>query len=445
MAVRAEQAERRPLDAALLARWRHRGARPALLWLVLFAVFAAGAGLHARPGSDLRPSEAHVLLTTQSLVHDGDAELADDYAARAWRSFYAGTLEPSALTVDGRLIEPQGFVFPALLAPAYAVGGRTAVELFLAAIAALGFVLAAALARRIVPDPWATWGVLAAGLSPPAVIAATTIAPAATLATLLAGATLLALRVRDGAPGRAAWGAAGLLALIPWIGLAGVLPALVVAVALYRWMRVRLRGWTAFGAMEIVLLSAIVYITVDRHVFGGLTPFAASTLPHAPTGAADAGDLLARWPRLLGAWADPQVGLLLYAPLLALAGVTLWHALRLRRERVTAAFPDEAEVVATTLLLGAIAGAGLLTALLLPSFAGLGPGEPLGVVLPVLAALAAGSLRRLPRLGAVLAVTGVVLTAWTLVAARTGDGAVSPVHGGVPWSVIAGDRPPGLR
>ena len=447
MSAAAEQAERRPLDAALLQRVRGRGSRPLLLWLVLFLVYAAGAGMHARVGTDLRPSEAHVLLTTQSLVHDGDFDLLDDYRAAAWRPFYRGTLHASALTVDGRLIEPQGFAFPTLVAPAYAIGGRLGVELFLAAIAALGFALAASLARRIVPDPWATWGALAIGLPPPAVIAATTIAPAATAATLIAGAAVLALRVRDGARGRAAWGSAALLALVPWIGPVALLPALVVAVALWRWMRRVHRGWTAFAAMEIVLLSAIVYVTINRRLFGGLTPYAASTLPHAPAGAHGAGGFLDRWPRSFGLWIDPQIGILLYAPALVLAGVTLWHALRMRRERLTRAFPQEGDVESVTLLLALVAGAGILTAIVLdPSWAGRAPGEPLVAVLPVLAALTSGSLRRLPRLGGALAIAGVALTLWLLVAVRLDDGAgVSPVRGAVPWSAIGGDAPPRVR
>ena len=47
----------------------------------------------------------------------------------------------------------------------------------MAAVAALAFVLAAALARRVVPDPWATWAAVLAALSPPALAQATAVAP----------------------------------------------------------------------------------------------------------------------------------------------------------------------------------------------------------------------------------------------------------------------------
>ncbi len=70
-------------------------------------------------------------------------------------------------------------------------------RLWLALIAALGFCLAAALGRALVPEPWATRAALVVGLSPPALGAATAVAPAMAGAACLAGAALLALRVRE--------------------------------------------------------------------------------------------------------------------------------------------------------------------------------------------------------------------------------------------------------
>lgn len=427
------------LAPRLLDRVHDRPRRSGLLvFFLLFVVYALGAGTHARPGADLRPSEAHVLLTAESIVSNGDVELSDEYRARAWRDFYDGPLTTNALAVDGRLTEMQGIVFPALVTPAYALGGPVAVQLFLAAIAALGFALAAALGRRLVPDPWATGAALAVGLSPPAVVAATTIAPAATCATLIAGAAGLALRVRDEPLGGPAAGCAALLALVPWISPPAIPAAAVVTAALVRWLGRRRRAWTGLVAIEIVFVSLLVWVTVSRNLFGGLTPYSASTLPDAPTGLADAGDVLDRLPRAAGVLVDPQVGVLIYAPVLVFAGVTLWSLARQYRERLSRAFPGEVDVEIAALLLAAICAATVLTAIvLLPSLAGRAPGEPLVVALPCAAALCAWALRRHPRAGLALALVGIALSLWMLVGVRLDDGAgLSPVDGAVPWSAL---------
>ena len=141
--------------------------RAAALWLVLFAAYATALGLPASPGEDLAAPEARNLLVTQSIVRDGDLDLRDDFGERAWSRDYGGDLAPIGGPREGRLIEPQGIGFPLLCAPAYALGGRIGVEAFLAALTALAFVLAAALGRRLVPEPWASAAALAVGLSPP--------------------------------------------------------------------------------------------------------------------------------------------------------------------------------------------------------------------------------------------------------------------------------------
>ncbi len=440
MSATADARDHPPLELGRLARVRRRGTRRASLvvFVVLFAVYCAGLGLHATRGSDLRAGEAHVLLTTESIVHGGDFELTDEYRRSAWKSFYRGRLTPTALAINGRLIEPQGLAFPLLLAPAYALGGPIAVELFLALITAGGFAAAAALGRRLVPDPWAMGAALAIGLSPPAVLAATTISPAATCAALVAGAALLALRVREAPAGGAAAGCGALLAAVPWIGPAAILPAAVVAAALFRWLRRRRRAWTGIAAIEMVLLSVVVYVTVNGRLFGGLTPYAAATGRHPPTGIGGVGDALARWTRIPGLWLDPRYGLLLFAPFLVMSFVSLWLLWRSRRERLARAFPSEMDIEVAAGFLAAICAAALLTAVLLrPALGGLVPGEALVIALPCAAALCAWSLRRYERLGMALALVGVALTIWMLAAPRLSDrAAVSPPSGPVPWSIF---------
>ena len=129
--------------------------RTLALWLLLFGVYAATLGLDAFGDSDYGGDEPHYLLAAESLVDDGDVDVHDEYAERAYDDFYPYDLDQHGKETDGRLHEPHGVGFPLLIAPAYALGGAEGVELFLAAIAALAVALAYRLALRVVPDPWA--------------------------------------------------------------------------------------------------------------------------------------------------------------------------------------------------------------------------------------------------------------------------------------------------
>ena len=409
--------------------------RGVLLWLVLIAAYATTLGVDAGPQERYSVAEAHRLLTAASLAEDSSLELTDEYAARDWARFSDRPLTPTAPRVDGRLVEPQGLGFALLIAPAYALGGPLAVEALGAALLALAFVLAAALARRLVPDPWATRAALVGGLSPPALAGATTIAPAPAAAALLTAGVLLALRVRDEPRRRTSAGAAVAIALLPWLGVRFLAPGLVVALALARWLRRRQRGVAGVVALEILLCSAVVLITVNERLFGGLVPGAAE--PGAPAaGVEDAGQLLGRVPALLGALVDRDAGLLRWAPVLALAGMSLWLLARSRRDRVALALPERLDVEVATGLLAAVVAAGLAAAALAaPTLRGswLIPGDVLAVV-PVTAALAAWGLRHAPRAALVLAALTMVGSVWLVLGVRLGTGAgLGPPSGPLPW------------
>jgi hypothetical protein len=410
--------------------------RAAVLWLVIFAAFAATAGLRASGGRDLAEPEAQTLLVAESIVSDRDLDLRDEYGARSWRGFYSGDLAPRAGPRNGRLLDPIGIAFPLLIAPAYAAGGRIGVELFLAALAAVAFVLAAALARRVVPEPWATGAALVAALSPPALVASTTIAPDAVAGTVLAGAALLALRVRERPTLPWAFWCAVLVAALPWLGAKFAAPAAIVALAAARWLRRRQRGLAGLVALEVVIFSVVLYITVDDRLYGGPFPAALLSDPGA-TGASGIGEHLARAPRLLGLWIDRDVGLLRWAPFAALSFVAVWLLVRSRRERLALALSEQIDVEVTAAFYVAICGATVAFATFLaPTIAG--PwfaGHELVCVLAPGAALAAWGLRRLPRAGPVLAAVTVAASVWLLVAARVDSGAgVAPAHGPLPWA-----------
>ena len=387
------------------------------LGALLFAVYAATLTIPATARDDYAGDELHHLLAARSWVEDGDFDLANQYAERQWRELASVEPEPSGTLVLGRLREPQGVGMPLAIAPAYALGGAELAELAVAALVALAFVLAAALARRVVPEPWASGTVLVAGLSPPALAAATTVAPEPVAAALIAGASLCAVKVREDARLRHAYAGAVLLALLPWLDPALAVAGLPAAVCIVRWSALEGRRLLALITAELMLGSLVFYARLNETLFGGPLPSAAAADP-----APGAAEIAERAPNLLGLWLSPDAGLLRWAPVLALAFVGAWLLARSRREHVAAAIPARREAERAAGLLAATAAAQwLIAAFTFDDPDGWWfPGLPVFAAVPALAALAAWGMRHARVAGAVLAVLTLVLSAWVLGDAWTG-------------------------
>ncbi len=428
--------------------------RALAIWLLLFAVYCAALGLDAGVGGDgsrWSAREGHELLTAESIVSDGDVDLRDEYATHAWTRFGGPPLTPTARPVEGRLAEPQGLGFPLLIAPAYALGGTTLVQLWLAALTALAFVFAAAIARRVVPEPWATRAALVGGLSPPVVAAATRISPEPAAGMFLAAAVLAAVLVREQPRSRFTLSCAAAIAVLPWLAVSLIPVAAACAAALARWLRRRRRGFAAFTAMEVVLFSGVLYVTLTDRLFGGLTPYAPTLAPGGGIGADDLAGVLERWPRLLGWWIDRDAGMVSWAPFAALGFVALWLLWRSRRDRLAVALPAQVHVeVVAGFLAGLCALQLIVVSFLAPELHGAwAPARLLLPVVPVGAALAGWGLRHTPRVGAALAALTLGATAWMLIGLRVGDGrpATGQRTGAVgrraedPAAVRAADRP----
>jgi hypothetical protein len=381
------------------------------LGALLFAVYAATLSVPASGGEDFAGDELHHLLAARSWVQDGDLDLSNQYAQEQWREFSGRELEPSGTLVLDRLREPQGVGMPLAISPAYALGGAGAVELAIAALTALAFVLAAALARRIVPEPWASAGVLVAGLSAPALAAATTVSPEPVAAALIAGASLCAVRVRESARLRHAYAGAALLALLPWLDPALAVAGLPAAVCLVRWTVGEGRRLVALVTAELMLGSLVLYARLNETLFGGPLPSAAAVAP-----AEDATGIAERAPNLLGLWLHPEAGLLRWAPVLALAFVGALLLARSRREHVAAAIPARREAERVAELLVATVGAQWLIAAFTVEDAGgeWFPGLPLFAAIPAMAALTAWGLRHARVPGTVLAAVTLGLSAWVV-------------------------------
>lgn len=410
------------------------GRRAAAVWLVLFLVYAATLGLDAFPGSDYGGDEPHYLLAAASIVEDGDVDLLDEYRTRAFADFYPLTLDAHGSPSGGRLLELHGVGFPALIAPAFAAGGPQAVELMLAAIAALAGALAYLLALRVTPDPWALGAALAVGLSPPLLAYGSAVYPELAAGAALAGAALLAQRLAT-RPSRASTVACFvLLAVMPWLGVKYVPAALVVGFFAVRALWGAGRRMRAVGGLEIAAVSAFLYVSLNQALYGGLTPYAVGVTTEADS----AGDYANRAFRLAALLVDRDYGLLRWAPVLALAAVGTWLLWHARREHLTSALPTRHDAETTASLCAAAIGAQLLVATFLaPTMFGFFfPGRHLVAALPLAVPLVAWGLRRLPRLGAALATIGVTASVWLYADLRLGDGSLVSGLPDAPWGPL---------
>ncbi|MEA2446029.1 MAG: hypothetical protein QOJ12_3321, partial [Thermoleophilales bacterium] len=417
--------------------------RTAVLWVLLVAVYASTLGLHAFRNADYAGDEPHYLLTAKSLVEDGSPDLLDEFRARDYREIYPYTLVPRGALTKGMLNEPHGLGYPLLIAPAYAVAGPKAVELFMAAVTALAIALAYALALRVVPDPWAFAAALMAGLSPPVIAYSTAVYPAMAAGAVLAAAALLALRLSERPTRRSAFGCFALLATLPWLSPMFLAPAAVIVVFAARELWLRRRRMLALGAAEVVGFSLAFYAGLSDGLFGGLTPYAAQLPGASPTGASGLGDHLERAYRLVALWIDRDYGLLRWAPLFALAFVGLWLAWRERRAGLARVIPELRGEETAAALCACVAGAQLVVAgFLAPTMFGFWfPGRHLIPALPVLVPLVALGLRKLPRLGAVLGAIGVVASVWLWIAVRWDGAGLAANRPRAPWGPLDGAFP----
>jgi hypothetical protein len=401
--------------------------RTLALWLLLFGVYAATIGLDAFGASDYGGDEPHYLLATKSIVDDGNVDVKDEYAARAYHEFYPYELRPHGQETEGRLNEPHGVGFPLLIAPAFAVGGAKGVELFLAAIAALVVALAYRLALRVAPDPWALGAAVAVGLSAPLVAYGTAVYPELSAAAALAGAALLAIRLDTRVSGREAALCFLLLGALPWLGTKFVPAGVVIGACAARSIWRARRRTLAVGAVELSLFSAGLFVAINEAVYSGPTPYAAEAAGESATDADFPGGYLERAYRLVALFVDRDYGLLRWAPVFALVFAGLWWLWRSRRERLARAVPGVHEIDLAAGLCAAVLGVQLfVAAFVAPTMFGFWfPPRHLLAALPLAVPLAALGLRHLPRVGAALALLTLAASVWLYADVRWGGGSLA--------------------
>jgi hypothetical protein len=281
-----------------------------LLFAAAFAFYALlGAWLPGAAGP--QGDEPHYLALSHSLLTDGDLDLSDEFAAREYRAFYAGTLgaHASPASPPGKLHSVHAPGLAVLLLPAYALGGYPAARIFMSALAALTGVLAHRLVRESTGSPGAALGAwLCLVFTPPLPLYAVSIYPEVPAA--LATAVFLRAGARDGGMRDLVLSSVA-AAVLPWLH-----PKLLVLAATgLVLILARRRSWRSRLACTAALLVSLGALLLFFHQFYGRASLSAA---YGPGFAADVSPARVPW----GAAAlifDRQFGLLAVSPLWALA------------------------------------------------------------------------------------------------------------------------------
>ena len=291
------------------------------LFALLSVAYAFSVDIRATRGASISGDEPFYLLTTQSLLDDGDLDLRNQYAARSYKAFFdhADDLwHQSAPMPDGRILSPHNPGLSVLVIPGFALAGLRGVQVQLMLMAAAAMSLAFLLADRLTGLRAICWlATLGVGLTAAAFIYSTEIYPEFPAALALVVALLVA--TRRGRPGiyDALYLAAALTAMC-WLG--SKYAALVVPVAAYFLFRADRPGQIAILATGSV--SAGLFAWFHLHVFGGLTPYGVNVVySQWNTAQILSGhvEFTERYYRIWGLFIDRRFGIGRWAPLLLAA------------------------------------------------------------------------------------------------------------------------------
>jgi hypothetical protein len=269
------------------------------------------------PGGD----EPHYLVIAQSLLIDRDLTIEDVHRRGDYRAYYAGDLPPHVQRrgQDGRIYSVHAPGLPALVAPAFALGGYRGVVAFLVILAAAASALAwhvAWLATRREDAAWFGWA--AVTLPVTAIFQSFTIYPDGLGGAIALTGVWALLRSDDeannGATRARPWlwhGAA--LALLPWLHTRfAVLACGLGALILLRLSSTKNPAAKAVAFLSIPAVSAILWVGFFVAIYG--TPD-----PSAPYGPGEIGSFRFVPGGLGGLLFDQRFGVVTYAPVLAFA------------------------------------------------------------------------------------------------------------------------------
>ncbi len=325
------------LAAWLVQRAPKPGASPATAFVLALAIFGGAAWQlrEVRPGGD----EPHYLVIVQSLLRDADLRIQNNHQRRDYAEYFGGVIRPHYLKrgTDREIYSIHAPGLPAIVAPAFALGGYQAVVALLVLLSALGTVLAWRATWLLTGDAGAAWFAWAASFAAPFFFHSYAVYPDALGSVLVATGVLALVRLETGrAVSPAGWALHGAaLAILPWLHTRFAAAAVVLGACIAFGVRAhsdqltvpagaRLRARTLLAFLAVPAVGAAAWFGYFRAIWGTFSPAA----PYGGYTQSSASNILRGLPGLL---LDQQFGILPNAPVYLCAFAGLWWLGRRRR------------------------------------------------------------------------------------------------------------------
>ena len=292
------------------------------LFFLLSAAYAFSVDIRATRGSSITGDEPYYLLTTQSLLTDGDFDLRNQYATKSYRSFFDHPNDLWQQSVprqdDGRLLSPHNPGLSFLVIPGFTIGGLAGAQVQLLLLAAATMALAFVLAARLSEQRLVSWIVaLMVGLTATAFVYSTEIYPEFPAALALITSLLLVTRQRVLGVADGLFLATALTAMC-WLGVKYAPLALLVSG--YFLLKADREGRIALLIAGTASAGLFVWFHLD--LFGSMTPYSIGVVYAGWSTSDILGGHIEfgeRYYRLWGLFVDQRFGIGRWAPLLLAA------------------------------------------------------------------------------------------------------------------------------